>query len=100
MGKATGSPPPRRSAHTGPARLAGDTDAASRRIVALSAEPDGAAARRLLWTAVMPGWMMRRSVWAAAAVLVLALSLGTGLLAAGLRAPRAPPRTVIAHAPV
>jgi len=48
----------------------------------------------------MPGWMMRRSVWAAAAVLVLALSLGTGLLAAGLRAPRAPPRTVIAHAPV
>jgi LPXTG-site transpeptidase (sortase) family protein len=33
----------------------------------------------------MPGWMMRRPVWAAAAVLVLAAGLGAGLLAARLQ---------------
>src|SRR5215467_7469254 len=33
----------------------------------------------------MPGWMMRRPVWAAAAALVLAVGLGAGLLAARLQ---------------
>jgi sortase A len=42
----------------------------------------------------MPGWTMRRSVWAAAAVLVLAAGLGAGLLAARLQ-----PGRPVAHAP-
>jgi sortase A len=42
----------------------------------------------------MPGWMMRRPVWAAVAVLVLAAGLGAGLLAARLHPAPA------AHTPV
>jgi len=43
----------------------------------------------------MPGWTMRRPVWAAAAALVLAVGLGAGLLAARLQ-----PARPAAHAPV
>jgi sortase A len=42
----------------------------------------------------MPGWMMRRPVWAGAAVLVLAVGLGAGLLAARLQ--QQPPAAALA----
>jgi sortase A len=43
----------------------------------------------------MPGWTMRRPVWAAAAALVLVAGLGAGLLAARLH-----PARPVAHSPV
>jgi len=45
----------------------------------------------------MPGWTMRRPVWAAAAALVVAAGLGAGLVAARLQPARPSPHSPVVH---